>query len=701
MRKMTANGANGPDQPLILGRSPRFSASIATNRLLLSDEAGAHILEGPIYVAIASALAPEVSWDQLRADLSARHPLHEIQAALTVLAQIGYARRLDGTNEPGREAWWEALGAEPAPRTVSLEPLCATGLEYIAEALRSCDVTISPGAGLLLVLTDDYLRPELGEINRRGEPWLLAKVVGYRVWLGPLFVPGRTACWECLAWWLRPHRWKQWVFHGWRDGQYPSQPSVAHLGATLATAAGMIATVIAAVLAGGESPELEDAILTFDTRTLRQSRHCVRPIPACPVCGAGASEPPADLRSFVSEITGIVSGVELSDRPAAGLFHARSSFVNPLPRARVPDILFPGEAFGKGVDAEAAGDACIAEALERYSYAWQGNEAVVCARLADLDAISPNALGQYSDAQFRDRAANNRDSGSMFWIPVPFDPETRVGWLQCRPVHSGGPRFVLAAAAFFGYPFETEERYFIPDSNGCAAARTVEEALASALFELIERDGLAIWWYNRARRPAPSAADLDDENISAIVEALAREDRSVDVLDVTTDVKIPVYVAVSARLDGSDVVFGSAAHVCPRKAIYKALSEVSQIVYWKGRLEPNPELAQWLKGANTLAPGFEWLTSCRTVAPPPPRRRTAAEMVAECAAKLQDVGIEAYWTDLTRPETGVPVVRAIAPGLRNPWARFAPGRLYDTPVRLGWRSGPISEADLNPIRCMV
>ena len=32
-----------------------------------------------------------------------------------------------------------------------------------------------------------------------GRPWLLAKPVGAQVWLGPLFVPGKTGCWECLA----------------------------------------------------------------------------------------------------------------------------------------------------------------------------------------------------------------------------------------------------------------------------------------------------------------------------------------------------------------------------------------------------------------------------------------------------------------------------------------------------------------------
>ena len=65
--------------------------------------------------------------------------------------------------------------------------------------------------------------------------------------------------------------------------------------------------------------------------------------------------------------------------------------------------------------------------------------------------------------------------------------------------------------------------------------------------------------------------------------------------------------------------------------------------------------------------------------------------------RARERSLEVYALDLTRPETGVPVVRVVVPGLR-PWKpRFASGRLYDVPVLLGWRAEPLSEADLNPV----
>jgi pantothenate kinase type III len=38
----------------------------------------------------------------------------------------------------------------------------------------------------------------------------------------------------------------------------------------------------------------------------------------------------------------------------------------------------------------------------------------------------------------------------------------------------------------------------------------------------------------------------------------------------------------------------------------------------------------------------------------------------------------------------------IAPGLRHFWARYAPGRLYDVPVTLGWLPRATAEDALNP-----
>jgi ribosomal protein S12 methylthiotransferase accessory factor len=67
-----------------------------------------------------------------------------------------------------------------------------------------------------------------------------------------------------------------------------------------------------------------------------------------------------------------------------------------------------------------------------------------------------------------------------------------------------------------------------------------------------------------------------------------------------------------------------------------------------------------------------------------------------CGELLARRGIEVFVLDQTRPDVSFPVVRVVAPGLRHFWPRFAPGRLYDVPVREGWLARPLSEDELNP-----
>jgi oxazoline/thiazoline synthase len=73
------------------------------------------------------------------------------------------------------------------------------------------------------------------------------------------------------------------------------------------------------------------------------------------------------------------------------------------------------------------------------------------------------------------------------------------------------------------------------------------------------------------------------------------------------------------------------------------------------------------------------------------------EQVLGCVKLAKRLGLDFLVLDQTRPDVDVPVVRVIVPGLRHIHRRFAPGRLYDVPVKLGLRKRPLREADLNPL----
>jgi ribosomal protein S12 methylthiotransferase accessory factor len=78
-------------------------------------------------------------------------------------------------------------------------------------------------------------------------------------------------------------------------------------------------------------------------------------------------------------------------------------------------------------------------------------------------------------------------------------------------------------------------------------------------------------------------------------------------------------------------------------------------------------------------------------------RLDSREQVMTCVSVAKQAGLDFLVLDQTRPDIEVPVVRVIVPGLRHFYRRFAAGRLYDLPVKLGLRDRPLSEDELNPL----
>jgi ribosomal protein S12 methylthiotransferase accessory factor len=182
-------------------------------------------------------------------------------------------------------------------------------------------------------------------------------------------------------------------------------------------------------------------------------------------------------------------------------------------------------------------------------------------------------------------------------------------------------------------------------------------------------------------------------------------------LDLTADLGVPVFASVCRRADGppEQIVFGFGSHLDPRVALLRAVTEMNQMLSSPllgqqgkelGDPAADPETAHWLATATAgnqpyLLPADGPPRTARSY----PRAWTddVAEDVRACQAHVEKAGMEMLVLDQTRPEVGLPVAKVIVPGLRHFWARFAPGRLYDVPVRLGWLSRPLAEEQLNPV----
>ena len=116
------------------------------------------------------------------------------------------------------------------------------------------------------------------------------------------------------------------------------------------------------------------------------------------------------------------------------------------------------------------------------------------------------------------------------------------------------------------------------DASGCAAGNTLEEAIVQGFLDLVERDACAVWWYNRLKYPAIELGQFGDGYIDDLRTQFAAAGRQIWALDITTDLEVPVVVAVCHWQDRSEerVVFAAGAHFDPRLAALRAFTELNQ-----------------------------------------------------------------------------------------------------------------------------
>jgi len=316
------------------------------------------------------------------------------------------------------------------------------------------------------------------------------------------------------------------------------------------------------------------------------------------------------------------------------------------------------------------------------------------------EIIHPNKVLLFSDAQYRQGRAPTADSDEP-QRPIPLDRSAEIEWSPVWSLRDKRFKYLPTTLLYFFYRGPAA---FLADSNGCAAGNTLEEAVVQGFLELVERDAYAIWWYNRVQRPEVDLSQFDDSYIRDVQTQFAETGRRLWVLDVTSDLGIPTYVAITHWMQNGqeNIEFGSGAHFDPRIAALRALTELNQFMSI-GFLGGGTGEKSSLDGITPLRlQDHPYLTPSNSAAIRPGSGSTfdhhdTREQVMSCVRLAKRAGLDFLVLDQTRPDIQVPVVRVIVPGLRHFYRRFAPGRLYDVPVKLGWRDQPLSEDELNPI----
>lgn len=229
-------------------------------------------------------------------------------------------------------------------------------------------------------------------------------------------------------------------------------------------------------------------------------------------------------------------------------------------------------------------------------------------------------------------------------------------------------------------------------SSGVAAGATRAEAVERAVMELIERDAAAMWWLAGATArlvAADEAAAVATAGLS--LRLRGGRARATTLVDITTELGVPVAAAWSTDAEGRDLSFGVACRGTLAEAAGAALLEMAQMetaatLSALKRAGRGEAALNAIDRANLARAGAEAASLAPLRAQPGPAPADAGE--GDLIARLASRGVDIFLVDLTRAEIGAPVMRAVSPDLQPFSARVRTRRFAAQVDRTGGAGAP-------------
>lgn len=304
--------------------------------------------------------------------------------------------------------------------------------------------------------------------------------------------------------------------------------------------------------------------------------------------------------------------------------------------------------YGRGFDIHQARISCLMEIVERFSaFATVGDGRCRGYRLE-------HALikGTHDELEAAGVPVLDPDALTLE-VPYAGDP---LYWVDGERTVGGRSETVYVPAQLaFLFP-NLDERNLTSglSSTGFGAGQAPAAAKLSALLEVIERDAEKVVPFTEG---GCFLMDFEGSEGAEILDAFARKGIVIQFRDMTSEFGIPCHQAFVVG-PGGVVLKGSAAHLDGRCALLSALTEIPYpYPYWFGAMPPPPALpVRRLRDIPCYASGD-------------------AEADLRTIEKLLEAnGLRPIYIDLTREDLGIPVYRALVPGLEmmTVYDRFTP-----------------------------
>lgn len=315
---------------------------------------------------------------------------------------------------------------------------------------------------------------------------------------------------------------------------------------------------------------------------------------------------------------------------------------------------------GKGISKSHAKASAIMEGFERYSAEKQD---------VDDESIISGKYGDVEGAIDLESLILSRDMG------LDDVRDLNLEWSEMVEINSGKLYYVPSNLVYHPYvPDEGFDAFVKGNTNGLASGNTLEEAILHGLFEVIERDAWSIFEICKKNKQSIDLSSIKNEDILNILAKFESENIDIKLFDITADIKVPTILASSddkVLKDAALLSLGVGTHLDPEIAILRALTEVAQsrATQIHGTREDTAR-ADFMRKA-----GYERMKKINKIyfedsentiqlndIPNRSSLKTIKEDINICLNELNKVGLDkVLFKDLTRPETGVNVVRVIIP----------------------------------------
>ncbi len=735
------------------------SSLIEGQGLILFEESGTSTLWGGIYEQLIPLLDGSKSTQEIIEILTCRgkYRSSNIYQAIFLLNQKGYLSINTGDLDEGEAAFWSYY-KEKDPITTSekinnsffnLINLSSVNDLILTEKLIKIGLkkkySTHVNCALTFVLCNSYLDPivihTLQELRKRNEDVMIIRPLGKELLIGPIYKAKEKGCHNCLVnFHIKHNRARVFASKNGKSKTNILSPSISI--DTIHEIAFSIAAHEALKYIGIKRSTLLNNVISFDSEKLNSENHRFDPFHNCSICNKieGKIRYPLKLKScpvrftddggyrkispeetmnkygiHISKITGIVDSIsELKiDIPETYVYMAGYNSTRQVTDINSLKATLRDRNGGKGKTKIQAQVSALCESIERYSNETQGDEIMINLSFNEMNkkypgqVFHPNDVMHFSNSQFKNKNELNEESDNFNKIPNQLRVDKKINWSPVWSITNNCEKYLPSEFLYFA---NFKEKIAIPDSNGLSSGNTLEEAIIQGFFEVVERDCTAIWWYNRLSMPEVNLNTSNDPWIYKIRHSLNLNSRDLWCLDITNDLGIPCFAAISKLRNKASqkILIGLGCHFDPEIAIQRSITELLQMLGCASSLnrmnsneiDKNDMTAHWLSTATIQK--HEYLL--------PDKNKPKVDIkgikniasddllndIYKCNDLIRNIDSEILVSDVTRAETSMPVVKVVVPKLRHFYARYAEGRLYDIPVKLGFLKAPKNESNMNP-----